>query len=364
MKRLLCALLTLVMLVVCVPVTAVAAPVARSKMDQIMKDWNATTYSKNKNNQYKSSSQCAAFSRYAFVRLYGHTDQLACKDVIVTVKTYTKSGDLLKDLTTKATPGDAIRLTCGKSTHIFHLYDIDSAGKITIYESNVDGKTNKAFCNTYTVESLVKSGTGAKADKGKFTAEVEMKIIHSKKNTAAAGSFSGVKPCSHSYYGGICKKCGYEYPYKVTAEKAAAYKVTKSGGSPVWSRPYSQNSTKISTIARNTYVVVIGSATNVNEKGKPENKWYLLSDGRWIYSGNVKKDSMPKNVRYVKYDDGLNMRAGASSSTKKIDVIPNGGMVTVNPAKTSGNWVYVKYHAKGISGWVSSKYLTATAPKP
>ena len=90
----------------------------------------------------------------------------------------------------------------------------------------------------------------------------------------------------------------------------------------------------------------------------------MLSDGTWIYSGNVKKVSMPKNVRYVKSADGLSLRTGASSSTKKIDVIPNGGMVTVTPNKTSGNWVYVKYHAEGRTGWVSSKYLTSTAPTP
>ena len=164
--------------------------------------------------------------------------------------------------------------------------------------------------------------------------------------------------CTHKYSGGICKNCGYEYAYKITSVKAAAYKITNSGGAPVWKRPYSSNSQKINTIAKNSYVVVI--AKTVNQAG---NTWYLLSDKSWVYSGNVKACSMPKNVRYVKASDGLNLRNQPKTSGKLLATIPKGGMVIINPSKKSGSWVYVSYPAKGIAGWLSSNYITSSAPK-
>lgn len=369
MKKLFTRILALALvLVTCVgffPASVSAASYSHSAMDSIMNSWNATTYSKSNACTYKycyqGAYQCAAFSRYAFMQLYGHKDTTNNSNVKLTVKTYTSSADLLKDLKTLAAPGDAIRFTrtnATSHTHIFNLFDIDAKGNITVYESNKDGKTNKAYRNTYaSIAKLVNNATGVRTNEdGKFNNPVEMKIIHSKKNTASAGSFSGCCT-SHTYSGGICTKCGSEYKDTVTTIKATAFKVTKSGGAPVWSRPYSTNSRKITTMKKNSVVVAVAKATN-----QAGNVWYKLTTGEWIFSGNVRKTSST-GIQYIKTNiDCLNLRAGAGTSYKVLTSIPAGAAVEIEAiAVARGNWVWVTYN--GITGCVSGKYLTATAPK-
>ena len=195
----------------------------------------------------------------------------------------------------------------------------------------------------YSAQNLVKINANSGA--GKYPHKHEN--IYAKQNN-----------CKHNYSGGICTKCEHEYNDKITAVTPAVYKVTKAGGAPVWSRPYSNNSKNIDRVAQNQYVTVI--ATTVNQAG---NTWYFLSDGCWVFSGNVKKVSAPKNIRYVNSDDGLNIRNKASTSGKLLDELRDGEMVIVNPSKTSGSWIYVTATSSGVSGWVSSKYLTSTSPK-
>jgi len=166
--------------------------------------------------------------------------------------------------------------------------------------------------------------------------------------------------CKHpKYFGGLCKTCGYEAPYKVTAMSAATYQVTKKGGAPIWSRPYSNKSENLETMAQGSIVVVVGKTTNIGENGKPDNLWYLLSDGRWIYSGNVKAKKT-SGVYYVyNTDGGLNVNKAAKSGNA-ITTIPEGGSVVVNNAKSKGKWLYVTYNGK--SGYAYSPYLTTKAP--
>ena len=363
--RILCLALVLITCIGMFPASVSAASYSRSTMDDIMDAWNATTYSKsNKCTSkycYQGAYQCAAFSRYAFMQLYGHKDTTNNANVNLTVKTYYTSADLLKDLKALAAPGDAIRFTrtnATSNTHIFNLFDINTKGAITVYESNKDGKTNKAYCKTYgSIAKLVNNATGVRTKNGKFNNPVEMKIIHSKKNTNLAGSFSG-NPCTnHNYSGGICTKCKAEYKLTVTPMKATAFKVTKSGGAPVWSRPYSTNSTKETTMKKNSVVVAVAKTTN-----QAGNVWYKLTTGDWIYSGNVKKTSSA-GIRYVVNTSGvLNLRAGAGTSYKVLTTIPEGAAVEFEAiAVAKGNWVWVSYN--GFEGCVSAKYLTTTAPK-
>lgn len=359
-KRVLCLVLALVACISVFPMAASAAVASKSTMDGILSSWNSSSYT-SLSSSYKGASQCAAFSRYVFVKLYGHTDQLGNSNNTVTINSTTSVDQLLTWLKTKAAPGDAVRVT-GKSeadSHIMHLYDIDSSGKITVYESNYDDSTNKGRCHTYSsITTLVEDCTDATVTKDKISYTIELKIIHSSKNSNTCKAFSCNKTScsSHSYSGGICTKCGAEYAYSVIAMNATAYKVTKSGGAPIWSRPYSNNSTKVTTMAKGSTVMVIGKTTN-----QAGNLWYLLSDGTWIYSGNASKITTPSGIRYVKGTDGsLNIRSTASTSGKILGSIPEGASVIVNTSKTSGSWIYVTYN--GVSGYASSKYLTTTAP--
>lgn len=98
-------------------------------------------------------------------------------------------------------------------------------------------------------------------------------------------------------------------------------------------------------------------ATTVNEAG---NKWYMLSDGSWIFSGNVQKTSA-SNVYYAYNTSGYLCINKKASSGSEIGRIPEGASVTVNTSKSNKNWLYVTYN--GISGYAYKSYLTTTAPQ-
>ncbi len=96
--------------------------------------------------------------------------------------------------------------------------------------------------------------------------------------------FSGnVTKHSHSYKGGICtgRNCGYEWGYSVNGHYGY-FVVTNSSGAKIWSRPYSNNSTHLWTAGYNSVLYIVGRTSN--QEG---NVWYRLSDGSWVFSGNV-----------------------------------------------------------------------------
>jgi uncharacterized protein YraI len=55
------------------------------------------------------------------------------------------------------------------------------------------------------------------------------------------------------------------------------------------------------------------------------------------------------------------MRAGAGTSYKILQLIPTGGMVLMDASTKTGSWVKVTYN--GITGYVSTKYLSTSAPR-
>lgn len=101
------------------------------------------------------------------------------------------------------------------------------------------------------------------------------------KFTSSATLYAVWKSCSHSYTGGICSSCGYEYPISTSAY-SGTFVVTNTSGAKIWSRPYSNNSIHIRTDGYNGVLTVVGKTTN--QEG---NLWYKLSDGCWVFSGNV-----------------------------------------------------------------------------
>ena len=364
-------LMTLILITGLFPITASAAGYSQSTLNSIRDSWNKSTWSKSNavtnSYKYEGAYQCAAFSRYVFMQLYGHTDTLNNKNNKVTVKNFTSVSSLLDFLKNTAAPGDALRITnlSNSHTHILHLYDISADGKITIYESNYTSAStgkgdNKARSYTYgSVAKMINHATGAKATNGKFNATIEIKVIHSVKNSLKSSAFSCNKSActTHSYKGGICSKCGKEYALTITTITPVALKVTKSSGAPIWNRPYSNNSTQKTTMKAGSIVTAV--AKTINEDG---NLWYRLTTGDWIYSGNVKTVFMPSHVRYIaNTSDGLNLRAGAGTSHKVLTLIPTGGMVLMEAGSQIGSWVKITYN--GITGYVSTKYLSTSVPR-
>lgn len=99
--------------------------------------------------------------------------------------------------------------------------------------------------------------------------------------------FSGnVTKHSHSYNnGGYCtgRNCGYEWPYTIYSA-SGTYQVTNTNGAKIWSRPYSNNSTHYRTSGYGSVLSV--NARTTNREG---NVWYRLTDGSWVFSGNIKQ---------------------------------------------------------------------------
>ncbi len=90
------------------------------------------------------------------------------------------------------------------------------------------------------------------------------------------------KCTSHKYSGGICSACGYEYPITVTSLSTRYFQVTNADGTSVYNRPYSNNATKLRTEKKGAVLTVVAKTTN-----QAGNLWYQLSDGNWVYSGNI-----------------------------------------------------------------------------
>ena len=142
LTRIIALALVLVTCMSLIPTGASAASYSRSSMDSIMNKWNATTYSKSNQctskYQYEGAYQCAAFSRYVFMNLYGHKDTTNNANNTVTTKTYTTSAALLADLKTLAAPGDAIRFTKRKGDWIY----------VTNPTSHLSGWVNAKYLTT------------------------------------------------------------------------------------------------------------------------------------------------------------------------------------------------------------------------
>ena len=179
-----------------------------------------------------------------------------------------------------------------------------------------------------------------------------LKVVDSKKNSAGNlwykledGNwvYSGnVKAHSHSYSGGRCTAvgCGYEYPLELKQITAKQYTVIKDGGAPIWDRPYSNNTNLLRRAPKGSTVTLTHKVTN-----KAGNLWYKLSDGGYIYSGNVE-------LKKIMYTLTLNNNGGEGPNTPIS--CEEGKKVKIPSVKTS-KVGYV------LSGWADSK--KATKPK-
>ena len=157
------------------------------------------------------------------------------------------------------------------------------------------------------------------------------------------------KACSHSYKGGLCSSCGYEYPLSISSH-SATYVVTNSDGAKLWTRPYSNNSNNVSKTAKNTVLTVTHSTKN--QEG---HTWYKLSNGYWVFSGNVTR-------RYT-----ISYNANGGKGTPPAQTMLHGKTLTISSQKpTRVGYVFQGWATSSGSSTVSyksGKAYTFTASK-
>ena len=101
-------------------------------------------------------------------------------------------------------------------------------------------------------------------------------------NWVYSGNVRAVVTCQHDYSGGICSTCKHEWPYRVETITQTLFTVSNADGAKIWNRPYSKNSTHMRTEQKGSNLIAVAKTTN--EAG---NLWYKLSDGNWVFSGNI-----------------------------------------------------------------------------
>lgn len=85
----------------------------------------------------------------------------------------------------------------------------------------------------------------------------------------------------HTFKNGVCSVCGNDAPYQQTNISATIFQ-TKKDNVNVWSKPYNKTQKKRVIEKSETKLVIIAEAINYYD-----NKWYKLSDGSWVYSGDI-----------------------------------------------------------------------------
>ncbi|MCL2839072.1 MAG: hypothetical protein FWE04_08465, partial [Oscillospiraceae bacterium] len=117
---------------------------------------------------------------------------------------------------------------------------------------------------------------------------------------------------------GFCTRCGAEFRINITAVSGRRY-ITRDDV-PVRARPYAPEA----AIRRYNR----GRAVNVNGRGRNSqgNIWYRLTDGTWIYSGNLSmtNPTAPTCTNHNWNDRGFCTRCGAEFRI---------GITTISPAQ-------------------------------
>ena len=97
------------------------------------------------------------------------------------------------------------------------------------------------------------------------------------------GNLENTDVCTkHTYSGGFCSVCKYEWPYETTTTVHTVYKIVDQAGA--WTRPYSNNSVEVYQIPIGSSITVVGVTKN-----QAGNSWYKMDTGLWVYSGNLEK---------------------------------------------------------------------------
>ncbi len=125
--------------------------------------------------------------------------------------------------------------------------------------------------------------------------------------------------------------------FSVSALAASPYEVTKSGGALVRTS-YAESASSVRREAQGNIVWVASS-----KKNSAGNLWYKLTDGYWIFSGNVKSHSCSwtwvSGTSPTCTSSGVtNYRCNKCGQTKKVNAAAYGHKYESNVCKTCGVW--------------------------
>ena len=162
--------------------------------------------------------------------------------------------------------------------------------------------------------------------------------------------------CAHAYAGGICTKCKYEFPLNPVSYNQMMF--VTSWGANIWSKPYSTGTSKVvRTASKGETLSVTARVTN-----SAGSIWYKLSDGNWVYSGNVAEkppvsyntaDVVTHNGTYIVTSWGANLwsKPYSSGDSKVVRTVSKNASLSVVGKVTNsslslwfklsdGSWVY------------------------
>jgi len=242
------------------------------------------TYHVNGKKYTGSAKQCYGFAFYVQQQLFGVFYQSAKEDnankfdVIRSFDTKVedkKQGTYTRELFKNVKLGAHIRVN-NNNGFLHSMIYMDSNDKyVWTYEANVGNRNNiKIVKRTWQeLYRFMKKGFN-------YIASPKAELL-----------------CRHAAYNdyGRCTLCGEEYPLTVRPYQSVVYRTVKDNV-PLRNRPYApEPATK--TLKKGAFVTVVGQATN--SKG---NSWYKLSDGSWIFSGNVKQFFCPHSSKTANYD--------------------------------------------------------------
>ncbi|MBR5869780.1 MAG: peptidoglycan DD-metalloendopeptidase family protein, partial [Clostridia bacterium] len=148
----------------------------------------------------------------------------------------------------------------GKTNYIYSL-----GTPVTLNYKDNYGTTERIYIDNSTYGTLITPKNPGYVFQGWYTKEngqgTKINSTTALISKDAHNLYAYWKICLHiknllpAYSGGICSICQHEYNYKITTLKSATpYKVTKDSSAPVWSRPYSNNSTQLNQIKNGSVV--------------------------------------------------------------------------------------------------------------
>ncbi len=204
----------------------------------------------------------------------------------------------------------------GKATNVWYKLENGTwvfSGNVTerfMVKYNANGGKN-APGNQYFLSGKSVKITSSKPTREKYVFKGWATSSDSKKIKYKAGNtydkdknlylYAVWEKCNHKYDDlGKCTVCKYTYTITVTKSSGTVV-VTEKDGGVIRNKPYLVGS-KVRTAKYMEPLTIVGSTVNAHK-----NMWYKLSDGNWIFGGNV------ENGHKVTYDANGGKKAPSST---------------------------------------------------